>query len=452
VSTITTKDGSEGLPSSGGVTPQGLELRHLRYFVAVADAGNFTHAAERMFTAQPTLSQQIRRLEEIIGTPLLQRRREGLRLTTAGTVLLGASRHVLSLVDHGMSRTRQAAGVGRQRLRVVMPPSLPEALAVQTASLLHSAAEAGEVDVAWLERPLDAEFSLIQQRQADAGLGWLTTGPETLPAPLDVMSLGEFEPEVWIPATHPAACRGTISLGELAGMTVIHGPRRAEPGTYDAWTRVLRGVHPRFEFTDPPFRHSLLMTLAFAGTSDRPTAVLTGPASVRCRSVKKGTPCPPPNPPPSRQTRITTGIGTGNWCGPSRTLSSSRSASGRLTRHSGGPGPRLALLAMLDRAGTGDLDAADVTARRALTVAEEVGDAFATAHALTDLWLSHGVRRDHAAALDYVDRALRVLGDDAGYADLRSYALEVRIFTLQNLDRWPEAELTLYRSKISRPV
>jgi hypothetical protein len=58
--------------------------------------------------------------------------------------------------------------------------------------------------VAWLERPLDAEFPLIQQRQADAGLGWLTTGPEALPAPLDTMSLGEFEPEVWIPAADPA--------------------------------------------------------------------------------------------------------------------------------------------------------------------------------------------------------------------------------------------------------
>ena len=48
--------------------------------------GSFTNAAERIFVAQPTLSQQIRRLEEIIGTPLLQRRREGLRLTTAGAV------------------------------------------------------------------------------------------------------------------------------------------------------------------------------------------------------------------------------------------------------------------------------------------------------------------------------------------------------------------------------
>ena len=107
----------------------------------------------------------------------------------------------------------------------------------------------------------------------------------------------------------------------------------------------------------------------------------------------------------------------------------------------------LALLAMLERAGTNDLDAADATARRALAVAEEAGDVFATAHALTDLWLSHGIRRDHAAALDYIDRALRVLGDDPGHADLRSYALEVRIFTLQNLDRWPEAELTLQQAR-----
>ena len=107
----------------------------------------------------------------------------------------------------------------------------------------------------------------------------------------------------------------------------------------------------------------------------------------------------------------------------------------------------LAVLAMLERAGTGDLDAADATARQALALAEEVGDTFATAHALAALWLTHGIRRDHAAALDYIDRALRVLGDDPGHPDLRSYALEVRIFTLQNLDRWPEAELALQQTR-----
>src|ERR1700751_5180987 len=173
------------LPKAVTGAPLAIELRHLRYFVALADAGRFTHAAEQMFIAQPTLSQQIRRLEEIVGTQLLQRRREGLQLTKAGAVLLDASRTVLSLVDHEGNRTRQAAGLGRQRLRVIVPPRLPDALAVEVASALRSAAAAADVDLVWMEAALDAGFSLIQQRRADAGLGWLTGALEALPGPLD---------------------------------------------------------------------------------------------------------------------------------------------------------------------------------------------------------------------------------------------------------------------------
>jgi hypothetical protein len=100
-------------------------------------------------------------------------------LDALGDFALAAVRNArrLSLVDHGMSRTRQAAGLGRQRLRVVVPPRLPEALAVQAESPPRSAAGAAQVDVTWPETPLDAEFSLIRQKRADAGLGWLTTGP-----------------------------------------------------------------------------------------------------------------------------------------------------------------------------------------------------------------------------------------------------------------------------------
>jgi hypothetical protein len=75
------------------------------------------------------------------------------------------------------------------------------------------------------------------------------------------------------------ACRGAISLAELAGLEVFHGPLRAQPGTYDAWTQVVRQADPRFGFTDPPFGRSLAMTLAFAAAGDRPAAVLTGPAT-----------------------------------------------------------------------------------------------------------------------------------------------------------------------------
>ena len=90
--------------------------------------------------------------------------------------------------------------------------------------------------------------------------------------------MGESEPEVWVPAAHTAARRGIISLEELAALQVIHGPRRAQPGTYDAWVTAIQAVDPRFEFTDPPFRHSLTMTLALASAGNRPAAVLTGPA------------------------------------------------------------------------------------------------------------------------------------------------------------------------------
>jgi len=265
-------------PAGGAGTPPALELRHLRYFVALADAGSFTRAAEKIFIAQPTLSQQIKRMEEIVGTPLLQRRREGLRLTTAGRVLLDGCRNVLALVDQEVSRTRQVAGLGRSQLRVVMPPGLPESLAVPATAWLQGAAAAADVDLSWLETTLDAEFSLISTRRADAGLGWLTAAPETVPAALEVMAVGEFEPEVWVPSTHAAACRGTISLEELAALEVIHGPRRAQPGTYDAWITAMRAGDPRVDFIDSPFRYSLAMTLAAAAAGNKPAAVLTGPA------------------------------------------------------------------------------------------------------------------------------------------------------------------------------
>jgi DNA-binding transcriptional LysR family regulator len=259
--------------------PQGLELRHLRYFAAVAEAGAFTRAAEGLFIAQPTLSQQIRQLEQLVGTRLLHRRRDGVALTAAGAVLLDAARDVLSLIDHGISQTRQAAGLGRPRLRVALPEDLPDCLAVQTASRLRSAADSAQVSITWLDMPLDAEFSPIREHRADAGLGWLAASPDTLPAPLDAMTLGQFEPELWIPRSHPAARRGVIALDELTGVDVIHGPRPASTAIYDRWLTILQAADPRFEFTDPPLRHSLPVALAFAAAGP-PAAVLTGPAAI----------------------------------------------------------------------------------------------------------------------------------------------------------------------------
>jgi DNA-binding CsgD family transcriptional regulator/tetratricopeptide (TPR) repeat protein len=106
----------------------------------------------------------------------------------------------------------------------------------------------------------------------------------------------------------------------------------------------------------------------------------------------------------------------------------------------------MALLALLQR-DFASFDVGDTISRQALAAAEEAGDPYAAAQALNDLWLINSVRRDHATALDCIDRALHLMGDDPGHADLRSNALDARTFTLQNLDQWPQAELALQQAR-----
>jgi tetratricopeptide (TPR) repeat protein len=66
---------------------------------------------------------------------------------------------------------------------------------------------------------------------------------------------------------------------------------------------------------------------------------------------------------------------------------------------------------------------------------------------MATLWLTQSVRRDHATALDCIDRALRIMGEDPGYDDLRSNFLDTRTFVLQNLDEWQQAELALRQAR-----
>src|SRR3954452_6462946 len=76
-----------------------MELRHLRYFVAIAEEQSFTRAAERLWVAQPGLSTQIRRLEEELGAKLFERHTRGVDLTDAGRVFLGRARTALAAAD-----------------------------------------------------------------------------------------------------------------------------------------------------------------------------------------------------------------------------------------------------------------------------------------------------------------------------------------------------------------
>ncbi|WP_158849535.1 BTAD domain-containing putative transcriptional regulator [Saccharothrix deserti] len=103
----------------------------------------------------------------------------------------------------------------------------------------------------------------------------------------------------------------------------------------------------------------------------------------------------------------------------------------------------LSLLALVQRAGIGELDGAEASAREAIGVGERAADPFAIAQALEVLWQVEAVRRDYPRAVAYLDQALDVVGTDVSLTDLRLLLLDNRIFTLQCLDRLDEASRSL---------
>src|SRR4029079_13639663 len=98
-----------------------MELRHLRYFVAIAEEGSFTRAAERLWVAQPGLSTQVRRLESELGVRLLERHSRGVDLTGAGELFLERARAVLAAADVALSTGRDLGEglVGSVRVGIV---------------------------------------------------------------------------------------------------------------------------------------------------------------------------------------------------------------------------------------------------------------------------------------------------------------------------------------------
>ena len=89
-----------------------MELRHLRYFVGVAQELNFTRAAQILRVAQPALSRQIRQLEEEIGVILLERNRRGVRLTMAGKAFLAEARALLEQSEQAIRVARETSRAG----------------------------------------------------------------------------------------------------------------------------------------------------------------------------------------------------------------------------------------------------------------------------------------------------------------------------------------------------
>ena len=216
-----------------------MELRHLRYFVAVAEELSFTRAAARLRTAQPSLSQQIRQLEKSVGVRLLDRSRQHVALTNAGRIFLQQAKDILARVAHAGRLAKQAADGRAGELSLGTFPSadvriLP-ALRPLVAEhmpdlrlLLHSkyavdpidGLRSGALDVAFVRGPLEEDG-------------------------LEAVELLREQLVIVLPSHHALARRKAIPVKSLDDLPCITMERRLSPALHDAAATLYRDAHIR---------------------------------------------------------------------------------------------------------------------------------------------------------------------------------------------------------------
>ncbi|MFF4397356.1 LysR family transcriptional regulator [Streptomyces sp. NPDC001480] len=189
-----------------------MEIRELRYFVAVAEELHFGKAAERLEMAQPPLSRAIARLERRLGVTLLERTSRKVTLTEAGAVLLSEGRAVLSAVATAERRTRQAA---QRRPRLVLAVKSGTAGELLAKLLDAYRAEPGAAIVDLLLCEAHQQQKLLQNGQADVALLHL---PFDSAVGLDTDILYTEGQVAILPVSHPLAGRPRIRVAEVAAL------------------------------------------------------------------------------------------------------------------------------------------------------------------------------------------------------------------------------------------
>jgi DNA-binding transcriptional LysR family regulator len=226
-----------------------VELRRLRYFVAVASERNFTRAAERLHIAQPALSRQVRLLEEELGVALMHRTTHAFELTEAGRFLLERAPVLLDEADSLWRTMRGFADGERGSVAVAYGTSAGYDTAPR---LLRAIAERlPGLDVTTRVLTVGEIAAAVGDGTVDVGI--VRCAPD-IPG-LESRLLRLEAQGLLVRRDHPLAARDSARLGDLAGRLVLLHRREANPGHYDAIVALLRqaGVEPRLEHRDVSF-------------------------------------------------------------------------------------------------------------------------------------------------------------------------------------------------------
>lgn len=204
-----------------------MELRHLRYFVAVAEDLHFGRAAERLHITQQPLSQQIRQLEDELGVLLFHRTKRRVQLTEPGKAFLVEARQILLKATQAVEIARQVAQGESGRLKVGFSGFATYSVLPKTLRIFRERFPRVELELE--EMTTTAQVQALQEQQIHLGL---------MIPPIPDTSLS-FQPilreplVVILPETHPLATQPELTLPMLANESFILVSRHLEPGYYD---------------------------------------------------------------------------------------------------------------------------------------------------------------------------------------------------------------------------
>jgi DNA-binding transcriptional LysR family regulator len=211
-----------------------MEMRHLRYFVAVAEALHFGQAAAKLQIAQPSLSHQIRQLEDELQTSLLRRTKRRVELTEAGRLFLDEARDILARADSAAMIARRVGRTDSKRLRVGVGYCMDQSDVATIVGRYNARHQDVRVELKTMSVP--SQVAALREGQLDVAF---VRPPITDPSVRSETVVREAL-VVALPPDHRLAARSRIGLAALAEEPFVLPPRDAVPVFHDAILRVCR--------------------------------------------------------------------------------------------------------------------------------------------------------------------------------------------------------------------
>lgn len=223
-----------------------MDIRQLDYFIAVAQRGNFTKAADELFLSRQALSKAVRNLEHELGHPLLVNRDNHLELTDAGRALRDDALSVVDAFKQLEERYVGSAGSRPQR------QTLSVGMAHGTAlSLPHCAVDAFRTehpDVVLSVEEVTTETAIDMVRSGDSDISLVGSAPQYLPE-FDLMLVVETGAYVYLPVEHPLAARNQLTLDDIEGQPFVTFGKRNHLHRYFMEACDEAGVRPNIVMT-----------------------------------------------------------------------------------------------------------------------------------------------------------------------------------------------------------